>query len=279
MLEGRSLSETSFAKYEPFQLNEIQTFVDDPSTAPADSSAQIANKFDIQRAQEPKASRWCVRVAAILRKIQDLATLERVAGQIDIQVNLSALTSVDVTVERVRNCIVTLLHHRDPLDAVPAVTEILVPLDDPSRLQLHKFLLAKWVPNESVEILLGTARHASQIGLLTIEDMGMKAIEQYLNRALIEIEGGTVWAVSVSAATPDKDDAIYGQVEDTIRENMANEPFYDQNGNLLPLPQVIDREVMTSPLDVAICVLPSSCSREPVLHRLRADYPRIVFVA
>ena len=46
----------------------------------------------------------------------------------------------------------------------------------------------------------------------------------------------------------------------------------------MPLPKIVD-DVMSSPNDVAICVLPPSCSRGSVLSRLLDDYPRILFIA
>src|SRR5262249_38269245 len=166
-----------------------------------------------------------------------------------------------------------------------ALAEIFLPLEDSGRLQLKKHVLAKWVPNESAELLmsaargLGAAPGGAETGVLTVESMGSTAVEQYMNRIRIELQGGgTVWAFSVSAAAPVDPGPIVDHVEGAIRESMIHGPLYDNSGNELPLKDAV-RAVMVSPKDVAICVLPSSCCKEPVLRTLRDDYPGILFVA
>jgi hypothetical protein len=275
MLEGKRLSDTAFAKYQPFELNQIQAFPDDATVAPADIAVRIADRFDIQRARTVR-SRWCTHMAAVLSNIRDRAALERAALQLKLQVDArSRMAPADVAIEQLSGAIVAVLHHSEPLDVIDALSEIFIPLDDSNRLRVKKHILAKWVPNESVEILMGATRAPR---VLTIESMSQAATNQYVNRALIELQGGTVWAFSVSAAVADDDDSIFAHVEDAIRQNMAPAPFYDRDGNELALPQAI-REVMSSPADIAICMLPSSCSRETVLSRLLNDYSRLLFVA
>jgi len=93
-----------------------------------------------------------------------------------------------------------------------------------------------------VEILLGAVRSLQQMGVLTIESMDSAAVDQYFNRVKIELQGRTVWALSVSAATSDTVDAQVAHVENTIRKNIVRRP-YDQNGNEMPLPEAV-RQVM-----------------------------------
>jgi len=277
MLEGKTLADTAFAKYQPFELNQIQAFTDDTTLSPVQIAARLAGEFDIDRGQIVR-SRWCERVRGILGHVKK-DTLERAAKQLKLELDARTITKPDdVAREWLANGVVTVMHHADPLDVVDSLGDIFIPLDSSKRVELKKHILAKWVPNESVEVLMGAARTRGQISVLTVGNMAANAVEQYIHRVLIEFQGGLVRAFTVSAATGDTADAIVAQVEDTIRQNMIPVPFYNADGSELPMPQAVE-QVLARPVDVAICVLPSSCVRESVLLRLVRDYPRIVFVA
>jgi hypothetical protein len=279
MLEGKTLQDTSFSQYQPFELNQIQVFEDEPGKPPEVIAGAIADKFDIQRASTLQV-RWCSRVCSLLATIRDRATLERAAGYLKVQIDArTRLAPADVALSQITSAIVSVLHYSEPLDVIDAISEIFLSLEDAKRLELKKHVLAKWVPNESVEVLMSAARGQAGTGVLTIENMGSAAAEQYMNRVRIELQGGgTVWAFSVSAAAPDTPGPIIAHVEETIRASMVPEPFYDENGKELLLPDVI-RQIMVSQKDVAMCVLPSSCCQKAVLSALREDYPKILFVA
>jgi len=184
----------------------------------------------------------------------------------------------ELVIEQLKNAIVLAMHHREPLACVDAISEMFLPLSDSERVLLKRHVLAKWVPNESVEVLMAAVRRVQDIGVLTIDVMGRAAVDQYINRSKIELHRGTVWAFSVSAATGASDEAIIADVEDAIRQYMAPEPFYYGDGNEMPLPEAIQEEVMTSHADAAICVLPASCSRESVIRELRRRYKSILFL-
>jgi hypothetical protein len=279
LLERKTIQDTAFAKYQPFELNEIQGFPDDDTLPPEVVAARIADKFDIQQATTVP-SRWCTRVGTLLAAIKDRRTLEGLAASLKLEIDARTRVSpADVVMEQLSNAIVAMLHHAEPLDIVESLADVFIPLDDLGRRQLHKCILAKWVPNESVEILLGATRLKKRRGVLTIGAMSGPATTQYVNRAMIEIQGHLVWAFSVAAAPGDTDDSIIAHVENTIREEMVKADFIDENGQPMALPRVIDQEVMSSPDDVAICVLPPSCSRASVLAKLLDDYPRLLFVA
>jgi hypothetical protein len=276
MLEGKTLEETAFAKYQPFELNQIQGFTDDPTVAPAEIASRIARLFDVRRSTITR-NRWCVRVCSVLEEVKR-KTLERAAALLDLQLDARTnLAPDDVACEWLSNAVVTVMHSTDPLKVVDSLAEVFVPLDDSRRLSLKNHVVAKWVPNESVEILLGAARNRTQIDLLTVESMAAAAVTQYINRVKIEFRSGIGWAFSVSAAPGDTDDAIVAHVENTIYESMVPTPFFDDDKNEIPMPQVIER-VMVRPTDVAICVLHSSCARESVLSRLVDRNPRLLFV-
>jgi hypothetical protein len=285
MLEGRTLADTSFSRYQPFELNQIQAFADDTNRTAREIADAIAGKFDNQRERTVQV-RWCRRVSTLLSRIRDRVTLERAAACLRVEIDArTRLAPADVALSEITAAIVSVLHYSDPLEVIDAIAEIFLPLEDSGRFELKKHVLAKWVPNESVELLMSAARSlgaapgGAGTGVLTVESMGSLAVEQYMNRVRIELQGGgTVWAFSVSAAAPVDPGPIVDHIEESIRESMVPSPLYDDNGNELPLKDAI-RAIMVSPKDVAICVLPSSCSKGPVLRQLHDTYPRILFVA
>jgi hypothetical protein len=64
------------------------------------------------------------------------------------------LAPPDVALLQITSAVVSVLHYSEPLEIIDAIAEIFLPLDDSGRLQLKKHVLAKWVPNESVELLM-----------------------------------------------------------------------------------------------------------------------------
>lgn len=282
MLEKTTLRDAGFAEYEPFELNEIQEHKDsDTGVAPDVVAAKIADRLDPKRAEALASSNWCVRVRTCLCEVKDALALEQAAGKLKLDVETRAtVMPPELAQGQLREAIVTMLHHCAPLEAIPAIVEIYRALNDSKRRELEKYVLAKWVPNESVEILLTAARQRARLGLLTIEGIAANVLDQYRNRAKIEIQAPEPpWIFSVSAAVGEAEEAILYHVEQTIRKEMVPRPYYDENGIELPLARAIDEKVLKSEAHVAICMLPPECSRSEVLRRLRAEYPKIIFVA
>src|SRR5262249_32960694 len=86
MLEGKTLAATSFSRYQPFELNQIQAFGDDTNRTPAEIADAIASKFDIQRATTVQV-RWCSRVCSLLSSVRDRAALERAAACLKVEID------------------------------------------------------------------------------------------------------------------------------------------------------------------------------------------------
>ena len=280
LLDDKCLSETCFRQYEPFQLKEIQVITDDHSRSPEEFAEFILSKLDRNRAKKPKMSPWVQQVVGLLRNV-NITALQDAAEQLEFESPIGA-DLWNKLGDRKQNCLcrslVELMHHKSSLESIGAFRELLRELDIDDAYYFKKRLTAKWVPNEAMEIILCASRKPEEIGLLIVNAREQAIIDEYLNRAKIEIyyKTGSIWAFSVGGGAGEGPGAIRCQIERTIRDKIIK-PLNEDDSDMSHLPQDI-AERLNKPSDVAICALPPEYAREPILKELRQLYPRIIFL-
>lgn len=277
LLDGKCLNDTCFKQYEPFQLNEIQAITDDRSLTPERFAEMIASKLDSSRAKKPPMSLWVHQVVGLLRKI-DIDTLQDAASQLGLSVDGDLWNRIEDGKQKcLCRTLAELMHHRSPIDSVGAFRELLRELKHEKGDYLRKYLTAKWVANEAMEIILYASRKPVELGILTINSREQAIIDEYLNRAKIEIyyNQGSTWAFSVGGGAGESDDAIKLQIERTIRDRIIK-PL-DDDYDISHLPQDV-AERLNKPNDVAICALPPEYAKERILNELHQKYPRVIFL-
>ena len=277
-LEGTRIHDTCFGRYEPFEMNNIQALKDDPGLPVETIAQQIADRFDPVRASRPDPSPWVNRVMSLLSRVE-MNALVLAAGELQLSIEEYMAGDRNVSGEMIRRAIVQLFHHLPPEESLGAFRHLVTALDRAQASQLSACFTAKWVANESIETLMCVSRPEAPSRLLSVSAARQEDLQEYLNRAKIELDRGTVWAFSVAGAPGEGDEMGLARVEFAIRESMlgADSLLADENVEL-PLPAAVT-EVMSNPEDVAICALPRDYASAIILRELSARYPRIVFIA
>ena len=265
LLEGKTLHDTCFEQYEPFQLNEIQSILDDKPLSPKDFACEIAANFDIAKAGPQKTNQWVHRVIQLLKDV-NAEGLKCAAEELELE---------DYSCDLQNRHVVELMHHNPPLKNIGAFRELLNQLDSEKAQRLFLHLEAKWVENEAVQILINASRKPDEIGLLAINARAIKYIEYYFNRAKIEILG--VQTFSVAGAAGEGEDAILYKIEETIYDNFCPLNCINYDNNELFRSQAI-LEYLASKNKAVICALPSDYAKERILKELRQRYPMIIFL-
>ncbi len=280
LLDGRCLKDTCFKKYEPFQLKEIQVITDDKSRSPEEFAEDILSNLDPNIAKQPPMSPWVHQVVGLMRTV-DIIVLQDAAEQLELESPIGG-DLWNKLGDRKQYClcqtIAELMHHKPSIESVGAFRELLCELKREKADYFKKYLTAKWVTNDTMEIILCASRKPGELGLITVNAKEQAIIDEYLNRAKIEIydNNGSIWAFSVSGGAGEGDDAIKHQIERTIRDRILK-PLDDEDGDMLHLPQAV-AERLHMPGDVAICALPFEYAKERILKELRQRYPMIIFL-
>ena len=266
LLDDKTLHDTCFKQYEPFQLNEIQAISDDKSLSPGEFADKIAAHFDYDKAGPQKTNQWVHRVTQLLKDV-DVEGLKCAAEELEL---------VEYSCDLQNRHVVELMHHNPPLRNIGAFREMLNQLDPEKARRLFLHLEAKWVENEAVQILINASRKPDEIGLLTINARAIEYTENYFNRAKIEIHD--VQTVSVSGAAGEGEDVILCKIEQAIHDKFfQGRGYFDDDNTELPQSQAILKH-LASQNKVVICALPSEYAKERILKELRQRYPMIIFL-
>jgi hypothetical protein len=280
LFDGKNPKDTCFKKYKPFKLNEIQAFPDDISLTPEEIADRIVRNLDIEKAGPPQMNRWVSRMFEILGGI-GVDALRPVADDFHLIIEQSLLSISDQHCrDQLCRAVVELMHYKRPMENLETFRELLGKLRNRENAnQFQQKLAAKWVENEAMEILLCASRKPEKKGLLTLNTRSHEVIEQYLERARIELSDPkrSVWIFSVSGGAGTEDAVILHKIEQTIREYIGTKSYLGKNYEELPLPKAV-KKILNKPGDVAICALPPEFAKKQVLKKLRKDYPRIVFL-
>jgi hypothetical protein len=277
LLEGKSITDTCFHRYEPFQLNEIQFLVDDSAT-PAEAFVQrIIDRLN--HPLPPEENRWVARVSTILRRIQT-DTLRAAAQQLALHVEDEVVELLkDNLQKQLCRVIVEFMHHEAPGRSVCAFEELATELDQDGKRNLHYCLTAKWVENESAQIMLHALRRPEENQILTLNTGTQKVMDQYVNRILLESKRKEIAChFSVPGAAGEGDEAKIHRIEQAIREEiMCNHYYQDNDREAMPLPLAVQKQLVQEN-GFAICTLPSEYATESLLNIIRNRYQRIIFI-
>lgn len=176
--------------------------------------------------------------------------------------------------------IASVMHERQPQDCVPAFGELIPPLLSEKAASLRRYLEAKWVENESVEILLHASHTPEARGLLALNTSHVQVTNRYIDRVNYELPAGRTPLQRISVPEPKGDFEEHGlihEVESAIRAVLVKDPLYDSEGNELPLEGAV-RELLSSAKRFAICILPPQYTSKDVLLELRRRFSRIIFI-
>jgi hypothetical protein len=285
VLPGADIDATFLKTYEPFQFNEIQRsmFTLKPGESVHTFAKSVANNPNLERGKQsvPAAADWVQRVVDIIGGLKP-DVLSRVVGKLKLTAvpELLEPAPAEQICLRVRWALANLLHHESPQASFDAVKLLIPALSEESAWRLRPHLESKWVENESAELLLLAARAPEQQGLLGLNTNLQLVVDRYTERLTTEIplDGPIPRLIPVSQPNGDFDEAGLTQlVEQAITKRLFPIQRLDENGDPMPLEKAV-AEVL-QPDGFAVAVLwPPYCGRS-FLKKLRARFPRIIFIA
>jgi len=279
LLEGLTLKDTIFDRYQPFQLNEVQALSDDRNESAYALAQRIAGGIGTHAS--PRAHHWVDATCGLMGAAKE-RPLKLAAEALKCQEDFSSLLlSKEDHLDALRRAIAQSMHWKPVMEAFDAlctlVTHRAVTLEQARGLK--HCLMAKWVENEAIEVLACASRSPDKHGVLTLIAKRQEIVDHYFSRARFELRPDSVNTVSVSAAAAgDGEEAIIMKVKEAIEEQIVPGGYYDEvTGDPLPLERAVDEKLKKNS-EVAFCALPEACVKGNVLTTLRKDFPQIVFI-
>jgi hypothetical protein len=284
VLPGANIEATFLKSYEPFEFNEIQrstaSFISGESVEAFVQTVADNKNLEQARQSSPTGVTWVQRVADILSGVQHDA-LGRAARRImlEIEPGLITPTNRDEFCLRLRWALANLMHHKEAPVCLDALSELMGVLAIEKVKRFKQHLMSKWVENESAELLFLAIREPEKQGLLALNTSRQNVVDRYIERLRTEMpqDGPRFWVFSVAQPNGDCDEAVLLQkVEDAIRQSPLGSPLYDDARNPLSLEAVVSSRL--EPKKFALGVLPMQYSDKSLLRKLRAQFPRIIFI-
>ncbi len=270
---------TFLKTYEPFEFNEIQRAMKniDEGQSPKEIARTIAEIPALASAAHaaPHCTAWVQDVADLLNGLEPLA-FQRAAPPLKLDLMADAAADMTTQSQRLSWAVANLLHQADDASVCyDAFANLLGVLSGEKARRLCRYLTAKWVTNQSVEMLLHALRQPDTHGWLTLGNDSLKVVECYRNRAVIELlpRGATIYKISVPDMSGDFDDPVIfiALVENALRAT------FGEVGEEEDLSELV-ADYFAPANCYAICDLPAQFNRGDVIENLRKHYPRIVFL-
>lgn len=284
ILPGANIDETFLRSYEPFEFNEIQRSL--ASFTPGEPLEafvkSVADNDNLERTRQsaPTGATWVQKVADILSGLKH-DVLGRAARRIMLEVEPGLITPTnrEEFCLRLRWALANLMHHREASVCLDALSELMGALTEEKVKRLRPHLISKWVENESAELLFLAVREPEKQGLLALNTSRQTVVDRYTERLFTEMPVGSpgFWRFSVAQPNGDLDEAaLLQKVEETIRQGPLGRPHYDAEVNELSLEATVSSRLQHKKF--AVGVLPMQYSAKSLLQKLRARFPRIIFI-
>jgi hypothetical protein len=284
LFDGLKPSDTTFDKYEPFGLNEVQAIADRGQPI-SEFAEEIARCFDAAHAHEVPTSPWVSELLAMLECISTDGWAEA-ARALDMQCGAIKGEASEAR-RHLARCTGQLIHHRSWNEILLAVEWLLkyIRLRTTSRMRartiqqrLCDHVRMKWVPNESVEVLLCALRRGADLGVLAVNAEESRLLREYQGRITSEFRG-RLYVVSAQDATGETDAARLHEIRQAISTTLfptGRLGRYD-SGALMSLEHAVASSLAVDQR-VVILVLPWAVATPGVVEALRRDFAEIVLL-
>lgn len=277
-LEGLRRKDPYFDKYAPFQLIESQVVDDKDELSPEDLAKKIAEGLESCKFQKPPTGGWVSCMDGLLRNFTE-DDLKNAAEK--MKIILEGLDLGDQNQQKSCLCrdISEYMHHNDPLDYILMINILSGKLDiygDEKTLNTFKdYIIAKWVENTVVEIMLNALYNPGKNRILAINTRGKEITDIYVERAKMEISNdGKLRIISVAAANGEGDGVTKKAIRNAINQTIV--PCSWEKAT----PEDIAKK-MKNPGNFAICTLPEELAKQnQILAEVCREYKdsKIVFM-
>lgn len=278
------LDESFLQTYEPFQLNEIQrASVDVGENIAVDEMADsLAKSPCLEQAITLAApiSPWVISVIELIENLNNSALLRAAdAAKIDIAKNMRDCFSKNQQKDRLVHSLAQHMHHVSPLDCCFAVDQLAGPLGSGQTSRLKENMLAKWVDNESIELISLFIENNNPMRALTLNTTSDEVARRYAKRIKIELTGQKfIHIVSISPPAGDfESDSllphINAEILRALRPNAGNEDD-EQRHAINSVNEWLEKGE-----DVLICLLHfQTANDEALLRAIKARYPKAITI-
>jgi hypothetical protein len=275
---GAKIEDTFLKTHEPFQFNENQRvpFVAGASPAAFAKSIAALSTLDATKHLPPKSAAWVKAVAGLFSDLKpDIFVDADLPLQLD---HAQCAFASEVGHSRFLSlAVANWMHLKENQVCVDAAGQLIKDLPQEKQLALRDHLIAKWVVNQSVEMLLYALRQPELYGWLTLNTDCQDIAKWYHTRASAEI-GSTLHKISVldPKGDIDKMQDLIDLVESALRAEFFDEVLEEAGFGKDDLPAAV-AEHFKPANTYGICFLRAKFNRADVISVLRQRYPRIVF--
>lgn len=279
LLDSLKPDNPGFKDYQPFQLGEISFQFDDCTKNVEAISQEIACRLAVEKARTMKPfTGWMRAFKVLLDNVNQAPVLIDAWNTLINETGAAAAVKQD-DIEELRRAVVQLMHYSKPRETLSVISALRNELK-PQKEETKNLINAKWVENETVEIVFGATRHPrNQVTLIykTPEDViqDMRFFERLCRRLVYENPNKQfIKKFSVNGAGGMSSVEIEAKIEDAIKANVGNKSY--QIGTEKHYESV--RTNLSNPENLWICFIPEVFANQQILQDLHINYPQVVFL-
>jgi hypothetical protein len=276
-LDDLKPEDEGFKAYQPFQLKEVVFQFDDCHKTTAEISQKIVDNLHVDKAETAQTFYgWMSAFENLLNTAEQNALLKAWGSLIDEKDEAISFDNEN----ELRRAIVQLIHQSKPLETLPAIKELRTAFLNEQLEKIGKLIKAKWVENESVEVVFRSTRSPREKVTLIyfVPDMidnSLDLIDCLFDRLKSECPSNyAIDKISVDTAAGDGDEAILAHIENTIIKNLGSRiyPPQSEKNKQRILEKLSKRERST------ICYIPRAFAKSEILSELHQRYSELVFL-